>query len=30
VGFLFFVSDYLVRIGEACSIRARKKITPVE
>ena len=29
-GFSFFVSDYLVRIGEACSIRARIKIAPVK
>ena len=30
VGFLFFVSDYLMRIGEACSIRARIKIASVK
>ena len=30
VGFIFFDSCYLIRIGEACSIRARKKIAPVK
>ena len=30
VGFLFFVSDYLIRTDEACSIRARIKIASVK
>ena len=30
MGFIFFVFGYLVRIGEACSIRARIKIAPVK